>query len=162
MTDKKYLKDLHINASAVLTKEELDLDIPQIIVDNPQTAFYRLIDIFYPEEEKTGISQRASISENVEMGDDVYIGDFTVIEEGVKIGNSVRIYPNCYIGKNTVIGNNTVIYPNAVIYRNTVIGKCYYPFWLCYRSRRLWLLSGRWKAQKNKTCRQSYHWKMRW
>ncbi|MBK3332505.1 UDP-3-O-(3-hydroxymyristoyl)glucosamine N-acyltransferase [Persephonella atlantica] len=123
VADKKYLKDLQINASAVLTKEKLDLEIPQIIVDNPQTSFYRLIDIFYPEEEKAGISKKASISENVEIGENVYIGEFTVIEEGVKIGSSVKIYPNCYIGKNTVIKDNTVIYPNVVIYRDAVIGK---------------------------------------
>jgi UDP-3-O-[3-hydroxymyristoyl] glucosamine N-acyltransferase len=124
ISDKKYIKEAQSTlASAILTSEKLDINIPQIIVKDPQKVFYRLIDILFPEEEKTGISEKSSVSDRVKTGKDVYIGDFCVVEEGVRIGNGVKIYPNCYIGKNVTIGDNTVIYPNVVVYRDTEIGK---------------------------------------
>ncbi|WP_457625121.1 UDP-3-O-(3-hydroxymyristoyl)glucosamine N-acyltransferase [Persephonella sp.] len=124
ISDKKYIKEAQSTlASAILTSEKLDINIPQIIVKDPQKVFYRLIDILFPEEEKTGISKKSSVSDRVKTGKDVYIGDFCVVEEGVRIGNGVKIYPNCYIGKNVTIGDNTVIYPNVVVYRDTEIGK---------------------------------------
>ena len=124
VADKKHLKDLEkTSASAILTFQKLDIQIPQVIVKNPQTVFYKLIGIMFPEEEKIGISENAKISKSAKIGKDVYIGDFAVIEENVEIKDRVKIYPHCYIGKNTTIGENTIIYPNVVIYRDTVIGK---------------------------------------
>jgi len=124
LSDKKYLDSLkNSKASAVVVPEKVDIDIPQIIVKNPQNVFYKLLELFYKEEPPTGISGKASISEDAHIGKDVYIGDFVVIEKGVKIGDRVRIYPGCYIGKNTSIDEDSIIYPNAVIYRDTVIGK---------------------------------------
>ncbi len=124
VADKKHLKEIEkTSASAVLTFQKLDIPIPQIVVKNPQVVFYKLIEIMFPEEEKTGISENAKISKSAKIGKDVYIGDFTVIEENVEIKDGVKIYPHCYIGKNTTIGENSIIYPNVVIYRNTVIGK---------------------------------------
>ncbi|WP_456463733.1 UDP-3-O-(3-hydroxymyristoyl)glucosamine N-acyltransferase [Persephonella sp.] len=124
IADNKYLKDLEkTGASAVLTFKKLDLQIPQIVVKDPQLVFYKLIEIMFPEEEKTGISENAKISKSTKIGKDVYIGDFTVIEENVEIKDGVKIYPHCYIGKNTIIGENSTLYPNVVIYRDTIIGK---------------------------------------
>ncbi len=124
VADKKHLKEVEkTSASAVLTFEKLDIQIPQVVVKKPQVVFYKLIEIMFPEEEKTGISENAKISKGAKIGKDVYIGDFTVIEEDVEIKDGVKIYPHCYIGKNTTIGENSIIYPNVVIYRDTDIGK---------------------------------------
>jgi len=124
VADKKHLKEIEkTSASAVLTFQKLQTQIPQVVVKNPQIVFYKLIEMMFPEEEKKGISQNAKIHNNVKIGKNVYIGDFTVIEEGVEIKDGVKIYPHCYIGKNTTIGENSVLYPNVVIYRDTVIGK---------------------------------------
>jgi len=124
LADKKLLPQLeNSKASAVLVSEDYGLNIPQVVVKNPQTVFYSLLEEFYPFSHPTGVSPKASVSPDAEIGKEVYIGDFAVIEEGVKIGDGVKIYPGCYIGKNTVIGNGSVIYPNVVIYGNTEIGK---------------------------------------
>ncbi|NPA16365.1 MAG: UDP-3-O-(3-hydroxymyristoyl)glucosamine N-acyltransferase [Aquificae bacterium] len=124
LADRKHLEALkNSEASAVLVPEELDIDIPQIVVKNPQNVFYKLLELFYAEELPSGISPRASVSEKAQIGSDVYIGDFAVVEEDVKIGDRVRIYPGCYIGKNTSIGEGSIIYPNVVIYRDTRIGR---------------------------------------
>ena len=121
--EKAFKKAGEIKASAVITYDKLPIDIPQIVVNNPQKVIYNLIEIFYQDDEKVGISEKASVSSEVKIGDGVYIGDFAVVEKGVVIGNNVKIFPNCYIGENTTIGNDTVIYPNVVVYKNTIIGE---------------------------------------
>ncbi|WP_029521629.1 UDP-3-O-(3-hydroxymyristoyl)glucosamine N-acyltransferase [Persephonella sp. KM09-Lau-8] len=124
VADKKFVeKAKNTKASALLTFEQLNIKIPQVVVKNPQNVFYKLIELLYSEEQKIGISEKASLGKDVQIGENVYIGDFAVIEEGVKIGNNVQIYPNVYIGKDVEIGDNTIIYPNVVIYKNTTIGK---------------------------------------
>ncbi len=125
VVDKK-LYDLakQTKASAILVKEPIeDLQIPQIIVENPQSAFYKLIDIFYPDKKlKPRKAKTAKISKKVKIGKNVYIGDYVVIEDNVEIGNNVVIYPFSYIGENTKIGNDVIIYPRVTIYKNTQIG----------------------------------------
>ncbi|MEZ0322694.1 MAG: UDP-3-O-(3-hydroxymyristoyl)glucosamine N-acyltransferase [Hydrogenothermaceae bacterium] len=113
-----------IKAGAVLVKEKIDnLDITQIVVKNPAVAFYKLIDILYPQEKLSGyISKTAVIGKNVEIDETVYIGDYVVIEDNVKIGKNTVIKPFCFIGKNTTIGDNCLLHPRVTIYQDTVIG----------------------------------------
>lgn len=111
-------------AGAVLVKEKLD-SIPsvQIVVKNPAVAFYKLIDILYPDSQKSSyVSETARISKNVQIEEHVQIGDYVVIEEGVKIGRNTVIKPFSFIGKNTSIGENCIIHPHVVIYGDTIIG----------------------------------------
>ncbi|WP_457622609.1 UDP-3-O-(3-hydroxymyristoyl)glucosamine N-acyltransferase [Persephonella sp.] len=111
-------------ASALLTKEELNIDKPQIIVENPDQAFYKIVEIFYPEEKIEGyISDKAVIGNNVHIEDDVYIGDFVVIQDNVRIGRGTKIYPFSFVGKNCVIGENTIIYPRVTLYPDVIVGK---------------------------------------
>ncbi|EDP74279.1 UDP-3-O-(3-hydroxymyristoyl)glucosamine N-acyltransferase [Hydrogenivirga sp. 128-5-R1-1] len=125
LSDKK-LSDLlkKTKAAAVFVKEPFeDVDVVQIVVNNPQVAFYKLIDILYPDEKfKYRKAKTAKIGKKVEIGENVYIGDYVVIEDNVKIGNNTVIYPFTFIGKNTEIGNDCVIYPRVSIYKDTKIG----------------------------------------
>ena len=125
LADRK-LEDLarQTKASAILVKEPIEnLDIPQIVVDNPQHVFYKLIDIFYPDKTfKPRKAKTARISKKAKIGENVYIGDYVIIEDNVKIGNNTVIYPFTYIGENTKIGNDVIIYPRVSIYKNTEIG----------------------------------------
>ena len=122
LKDKRYLDK--IKAGAVIVGSYIpELDIPQIIVDKPEVAFYKLIDIFYIEEKKESkISSLAVIDENVEIGENCQINEYVVIKRNVKIGKNCVIYPFCYIGENTIIGDNCILYPNVVIYKDTVLG----------------------------------------
>jgi UDP-3-O-[3-hydroxymyristoyl] glucosamine N-acyltransferase len=122
-SNKLLEKAKETKASVLLVKEEIDIPKTQIVVNKPDIAFYKLIDILYPDEErKSFISETAKIEKNVKIGEKTSIKDFVVIEEDVEIGDNCIIYPNVYIGKNTKIGNNTILYPNVVIYGNTEIG----------------------------------------
>lgn len=82
-----------IKAGAILVKEKIDnLDIPQIVVKDPAKAFYKLIDILYPEERLSGyLPKTAIIGKNVEIDKTAYIGDYVVIEDNVKIGKNTVI-----------------------------------------------------------------------
>ncbi len=118
----KDIKDL--NAGAILVESFIEnLDIPQIVVKNPDIAFYKLIEIFYPDEKlQNFISDKAIIGKNVEIGENSYISEYVFIKDNVKIGKNCKIYPFCYIGENTQIGDNCIIYPNVTIYKDTFIG----------------------------------------
>ncbi|NPA12588.1 MAG: UDP-3-O-(3-hydroxymyristoyl)glucosamine N-acyltransferase [Aquificae bacterium] len=124
ITEEKHLKQLkESKATAVLTPFKLEIDIPQVVVKQPNRVFYKLIDIMYPTSHPTGISPKASVGEGAKVGEDVYIGDFTFIHPTAEIGNNVKIYPNCYIGERVKIGDNTVIYPNVVLLKDVEVGK---------------------------------------
>ncbi|WP_457641035.1 UDP-3-O-(3-hydroxymyristoyl)glucosamine N-acyltransferase [Persephonella sp.] len=124
LANRKFLKKaLDTQASAIITKEPINIDIPQIIVDKPDYVFYKLIDLLYPEKDSRAfVSDKVVIGKDVEIGEDVYIGDYVVIEDNVKIGNRTRIYPFSYIGKDTQIGEDTIIYPHVTIYGSAEIG----------------------------------------
>jgi len=125
LSDKKLLSQLkEIKASAILVSQPVeDIDITQIVVKNPAVAFYKLIELLYPEEEnKEYISPTAKIGNNVKIGKNCYISDYVVIEDNVEIGDNVKIYPFCFVGKNTKILNDVILYPNVTIYKDTFIG----------------------------------------
>jgi len=125
ITFLKTKKDLDkIKAGAIIVGSFIpELNIPQIVVDKPDIAFYKLIEIFYPDEKKEGfISDLAVVGKNVEIGKSSQIHEYVVIKDNVKIGNNCIIHPFCYIGENTQIGDNCILYPNVVIYKDTTIG----------------------------------------
>jgi UDP-3-O-[3-hydroxymyristoyl] glucosamine N-acyltransferase len=125
ITFLKNKKDLDkIKAGAVIVGSFMpELNIPQIVVDKPDIAFYKLIEIFYPDEKKEGfISDLAIVGKNVEIGKNSQIHEYVVIKDNVKIGKNCIIHPFCYIGENTQIGDNCILYPNVAIYKDTIIG----------------------------------------
>jgi len=124
LTSEKFLeKAKNSKASAILVNKPLDIPKTQIIVEKPDVVFYKLIDIFYPDEELKGyISETAKIGKNVKIGKNTVIKDYVVIEDNVEIGENCIIYPHVYIGKNIKIGNNVIIYPNVVLYHDVIVG----------------------------------------
>ncbi len=124
ISNRKFFDFLYkTEASAIITKEKLDIDKPQIVVKKPDIAFYKLIEIFYPDREEHGyISEKAVVGKDVQIGKNVYIGDYVVIQNGVRIGDNSRIYPFSFVGENCVIGENTVIYPRVTLYPEVQIG----------------------------------------
>ncbi len=111
-------------ASAVITKTLLkDIDIPQLITENPQLAFAKALELFYsrPHEPK-GIMEGAIVSPSASIGKDVSIYPNAFISDDVVIGDRTVIYPGVFIGKGSKIGEDTVIYPNVTIYDKVTIG----------------------------------------
>lgn len=97
---------------------------PAIKVDNPSTAFSRIIEFITPGRipRPLGIHNNSTISPGAKVGADVGIGPYVVIEDGASIGNGTLIYPSCYIGKNSKIGRNCIIYPNVTVREEIIVG----------------------------------------
>ena len=97
---------------------------PCIEVDDVQTAFAEIVELFQPpvEREKIGISKQAIVSPSVRIADDVCIHPGAVVMDNVEIGFGSVIYPNVTVMENCVIGANVRIFPNSVLYENTVVG----------------------------------------
>jgi UDP-3-O-[3-hydroxymyristoyl] glucosamine N-acyltransferase len=81
-----------------------------IIVNNPRSAFRKILEHFFYEQQATGIKSTAIIDPEATIGSDVHIGDHVVIEK------------NCIIGSHVVIGSGTVIRSNTHIGNYVKIG----------------------------------------
>lgn len=120
---KKYLAKT--KSSAVLVNSsELLKNRDGIVVENPQLAMAKTLELFSPKKKRTGsIHKNSNISKNSIIGEDV------VIESGVNIMSKSIVNKNAIIGSNTFIGEhvkigqNTIIHPNVTIYNDTIIGE---------------------------------------
>jgi len=111
-------------ASAFIVKEKIEgFDRPQLIVENPQLAFAKALELFYvkPHPYK-GISEKAIVADTVKFGRNVTVYPFVYIDENVTIGDNTVIYPFTFIGKETSIGSDCLIYPNVTIREKVKIG----------------------------------------
>ncbi len=120
---KKYLATT--KAIAVLVKDAALLNGKNgIVVNNPQLAMAKTLELFFPNSKKIekSIDRTAIISKNAVIGDNVKIDAGCVIQDGVHIGNHSIIGPNSIIGENTILGNYCNIFPNVSIYNNIILG----------------------------------------
>ncbi len=126
----KFIKKLNLTkAGAVfipknsLPEDALTVSQNLIIVEHPQVAFARILNVFHPPSKPApGISQKSAIGENFTNGKDVSIGHFAVIGNDVKIGSRVCLHPHVVIEDHVVIGDDTVIFPHVTIHSYSEIG----------------------------------------
>jgi len=112
-------------AGAVVVTADIKPDRPAIIVDAPNLAFIKLIELFAPAPPKpaVGIHPSAVIDNTACIPKTVSIGANCVIGENVIIGENCIIYANVYIGDNVVIGDDCIIWPGVVIRERVEIGR---------------------------------------
>lgn len=116
------------NASVIIVgknfKPERPVSATLIRVDDPYTAFARLLDFFNKNQPtRTGISEQAYISPSATIGKEVYIGPFAYIGDHAVIGDKVKVYPQVYIGDRCKIGEETTIHPGVKIYSDCIVGR---------------------------------------
>lgn len=107
-------------ACAVITSEEIpELQIPQLIVEDPHAAFAETVMHFRPPvltaSATIGVSDTAQISDSAEVHPTATIGD------NVVIGERTKIYPGVVIMPETKIGDDCVVFPHVTIYEYTRI-----------------------------------------
>ncbi|MBF0516490.1 MAG: UDP-3-O-(3-hydroxymyristoyl)glucosamine N-acyltransferase [Nitrospirae bacterium] len=125
LTDPKLTGRLiNSQASAVLIKRtHPDIRIHQVVIDNPSTAFSKLLRLFYSKPFTAfGVIAGAYISEGVTLGKDISIYPGAYICHGASIGEKTVIHPGVFIGENTIIGQECIIYPNVSILESVTIG----------------------------------------
>lgn len=112
-------------AGAVIVQKRIkDLNKPQLVVKDVNTALIETLKIFAPELKpvQAGIDLTARIGQNVRIAEGVYIGPYVVIDDGVEIGQNSVIDKGCKIGQSSKIGRNCRLDSNVVIYHNCRIG----------------------------------------
>ncbi len=118
-------KLLQTKASAIVSHRPIEETRKTlIIVDNPFTAFIKLLKIISDEKQQQprAIHPSAVISKDSSIGDNISVGANVVIDGNTHIGINVTIYPNVYIGSNCKIGDDSIIYPNVTIREEVTIG----------------------------------------
>ncbi len=119
-------KVLKTRASAVVSHRPIEeTKKTLIIVDNPFSAFIKLLKIISDQKQQQprAIHSSAVISEDSSIGNNTSVGANVVIDVKTQIGNNVTIYPNTFIGASCKIGDDSIIYPNVTIREEVTIGK---------------------------------------
>ncbi len=126
LSDPKYKKALaSCQASAIIIREEdaTDLNLPQIITDNPYYYFSLVSNLFNPRRKLSSqIAQSAIIDPTSKIAANPAISHHVVIGANSSIGQNCQIFANVVIGDNVIIGDNITIYPNVTIYDKVTIG----------------------------------------
>ncbi len=125
VTSLKHIENLaQTKAAAVIIFEKLDtVAIPQLIVDDVNTALIKALNLFAPKLTPVGgIHPRAIVEDSAILGNDVAIGPGAYISHGAGIGDGTVIHAGSVIGENSTIGDNCRIDSNVVVYHNCKIG----------------------------------------
>lgn len=103
---------------------ESDLGKSFLIVENPESAFTKIVEHFRPAitRNSIGISPAAIVSPTAIIAKDVDIYPGAYIGEHVQIDSGTIVHPNTTILDNCRIGADNTLFPNVVLYENTVIG----------------------------------------
>jgi UDP-3-O-[3-hydroxymyristoyl] glucosamine N-acyltransferase len=124
--DEKHLAAVKQSlAGAVITGMRIeDLDKPQLIVKNVNTALIEALNIFAPKLKPLaeGIDPSAQVAEGAKIADSAAIGASVVIEDGAEIGANSVIAGGCKIGENSTVGKDCRLDSNVVVYHNCQIG----------------------------------------
>jgi UDP-3-O-[3-hydroxymyristoyl] glucosamine N-acyltransferase len=121
----RFVKRLHeTRAGAILVPHDtIEEDARIIRVNNPQTAFSKVVRIFYPPIPSwSGISPDAHVGQDIQMGKDVAIAPFVVVQNHVTLGDRVTLHPHVVLGDHVVIGSDVEIFPNVTILNGARIG----------------------------------------
>jgi len=126
--NSRYLKAaLGTQALAVLVPRDFSAELPCAIirVENPSSAFARVIDLFAPAPVPwtAGIHPTAVVDPTACLGEGVCLGPHVTVEAGVQLGARVHIGAGCYVGREVVIGDGAFLYPGAIIRERCLLGK---------------------------------------
>ena len=125
LSDLKYQKYIKSTKASLIIIPDINIDteITTISVNDPITAFSKIIELFNPQKKYNNtISKKSEINKSAEIGQNVSISSFCVIHQNVFIGDNCIIEANVFIGQNVTIQENCHIGPNVTIYDNSKIG----------------------------------------
>jgi UDP-3-O-[3-hydroxymyristoyl] glucosamine N-acyltransferase len=111
------------NAGCLLVTPEFPAGRTVIRVDDPRTAFARVLAHLHPPEVAApGIHPTAVIAPDAVLGENVSIGPHAVIGAGAHIGDGTAIGAGTSIGARTTIGRHCLLHANVSIYADVTIG----------------------------------------
>ncbi len=111
-------------AGAVIVPRSFAADTGHLIrTDNPQLAFARVLERFFPPRKKAydpGVPRY--VGKNYTGGDGVSLGPFVAIGDNVTIGDRTILHPGVVVGDDVAIGSDVEIHPNVSVLDRTRIG----------------------------------------
>ncbi len=112
------------SAACVMVKEFLPgLKKSQLLVDDPQLAFVRLLEHFHAASRPpAGVSGQAFVSDGAEIDGQAAVLPFAFIGEGARIGAGSVLHPGVYVGVGSKIGRDCTLYPNVTVREGVAIG----------------------------------------
>ena len=127
LSNKRYVPFAkHTKASAIIVPHSFSPFRGKsfIRVDNPYTAFRKIVNFFSPDERKypPGIHPTAIIGKNVTLGKDLTINPHAVISDNVMLGDNTIIMAGVFVGESVSIGRDCLVYPNVTIREETFLG----------------------------------------
>jgi UDP-3-O-[3-hydroxymyristoyl] glucosamine N-acyltransferase len=96
----------------------------QLVVDDPQMAFVRLLEKFHPARAPAfrGASRLAFVCEGARVAEDATVHAFAHIAEGATVGKRTVIHPGVFVGEGSIIGEDCVIHPNVTVREGVTMG----------------------------------------
>lgn len=112
-------------ASCVLVAEEFtDANVAQIVVDNPDWAFAKVVQAHGPQPRPmaTGVHPAAVIGDGVQIADDVTVGAYAVVADEASLGAGTVIHPHAFVGADAQLGESCVIFPHVTVREGCELG----------------------------------------
>ncbi len=123
IADKKYLPELAATrACAIVTRADIKVDKPSIVVPRPDLAFATMLAVFAPPLPHPAAGCHPSAVVESRLDPSVAVGANCYVGPNVRIGANTVIYPNVFIGPDVTIGQDCVIWPGAVVRERATIG----------------------------------------
>lgn len=97
--------------------------LPHILVDQPQRALARALELLYPEPcPAWGVHPTARIGRGSRWTDRIAVGPGAVVGRGVRLGRGCRVGPHAVLEPGVTVGDGCVIESHAVVHEGTTLG----------------------------------------
>jgi UDP-3-O-[3-hydroxymyristoyl] glucosamine N-acyltransferase len=94
-----------------------------IAVDNPQLAFARVSQLFFPAAAiAPGLRPGAHVDPSAKVDPSAAVLAGATVETGASVGARVVLHPGAYVGAGARIGEGSVLHPNVTVYAGCVVG----------------------------------------
>ena len=111
-------------ACVLVGSEQANCPVVQIVVDNPDFAFAKVVEAFGPKPHRLpiGVHPSAVIGDNVTLGEAISVGPYAVIDSGSTIGAGSVVHAHAYIAGNVTMGENCLIHPHVTVREGCQLG----------------------------------------
>jgi len=124
---EKNLPKLQVSAaSACVTNQTFpDVQIPQIVVNNPHEAFTQICQLFRPQivvTQKYGIDRLASIADSAQISVRSTVESFASVADGCTVDDGTHLHRGVTVMQGCRIGKDCQLFPGVVLYPGTILG----------------------------------------
>lgn len=117
------LADCQAAAVIVHSSQQVSLQTPLLLTENPYLAFAKILTFFaVPPHVGLGVMAGAHVHPDAIVGKNVTIAPGCVVCAGATIGNGTCLHPNVVIGADAVVGEDCLLHANVTVRERCVLG----------------------------------------